>query len=257
MSTKAGTVHPRNNNTNTPQAAATASSGSNNNNNGDIVNGHHLPPDNDVPDEPPPPYTAEDPQSTVIPSTNPAQQYHPPPPGAPPSHSAPPPQQPPRPSHQQQYHPPPRPPPGNYPGSHAYNSTYNGGQRPPRGNPNVPFHYPPGYHCRKCNNTGVKLKNGLSCQDCYSRFARQRNVQVMNQPSPSNYFAPFGGGRFSSPPQIATGPPGGSGPPRVVRPGDPSIGGVLCGHCRGRGLVTEFIFDEATCPTCRGVGRLF
>lgn len=33
-------------------------------------------------------------------------------------------------------------------------------------------------------------------------------------------------------------------PPRVVRPGDPSIGGVLCGRCRGAGRVYG-IFDDS------------
>ncbi|KAA8915794.1 hypothetical protein TRICI_002046 [Trichomonascus ciferrii] len=215
----------------------------------DTVNGHRLPPDQQVPDEPPPPYTPSDPQNSV-PQPSSQQHQQGPPPGPPPmpprpQQHAPPPHPPPQSPSQPQH----RPPPGNYPGSYPYHTSYagqyapqaQGPAHPPPPNPSLPFQYPPGYWCHKCHNTGVKLKNGLSCQDCYARFARQRNARVMSTPS----YAP----RYAA-------VPGAAMPPRVVRPGDPSIGGVLCGRCRGRGMITEFIFDE-TCPTCRGVGRLF
>lgn len=33
----------------------------------------------------------------------------------------------------------------------------------------------------------------------------------------------------------------------VVQAGDPRIGGVICGNCKGRGRVSFFFFDE-NCP---------
>ncbi|KAG7193178.1 uncharacterized protein KQ657_000935 [Scheffersomyces spartinae] len=46
-----------------------------------------------------------------------------------------------------------------------------------------------------------------------------------------------------------------SGPPIKVRPGDPRLGGVLCGRCRGSGIV-HFLLDEEMCPVCSGLGRI-
>jgi len=56
---------------------------------------------------------------------------------------------------------------------------------------------------------------------------------------------------------IAT-PYGGVPPPgsTVVLPGDPRIGGRLCWRCGGRGTTPFLIFDEMTCETCGGIGRL-
>ncbi|ANB13849.1 Hua1p [Sugiyamaella lignohabitans] len=209
-------------------------------------------------------------QSHVNNSHPQSQTYHPPP-------HPPPPARPPRPTTASSSSParPPRPQSSAFPGSnyHSYGQTNNSHNRPttsqhqayhhrpgnantnhpPPQNPNLPFTYPPGYYCYKCNNTGIKLKNGLTCQDCYGRFARQgRNVQVIHsgQPSMFNPLAPFMGPTTSYVPYYP-----GQPPPRVVRPGDPSIGGTLCGRCRGRGMISDFFGDE-TCPTCRGVGRL-
>lgn len=222
----------------------------------------NLPAEESHPDEPPPPYTpvADEAESTVIPTQGPLILQRPPDdPPASSSASRPPvssgngrPMRPPGtnshssysgansmggPSSNPHYHrPPPGPPPGQMPpGPHPHSF---GGQMPRP--PNTPFAYPPGYWCPKCHNTGIKLKNGLSCQDCYARFAGQ-SARLQYLPAPSRF------SNFMSGPA----PPG-----RVVQPGDPSIGGVLCGRCRGRGLVHDFIFED-TCPTCRGIGRLF
>ncbi|KAF8268849.1 hypothetical protein EI94DRAFT_1726685 [Lactarius quietus] len=54
-------------------------------------------------------------------------------------------------------------------------------------------------------------------------------------------------------PYGATPPPGAA----VVMPGDSRIGGTLCWRCGGRGTTPFLIFDEMTCESCGGVGRLF
>ncbi len=53
-------------------------------------------------------------------------------------------------------------------------------------------------------------------------------------------------------------PYGGVPPPgaAVVMPGDPRIGGRVCWRCGGRGMTPFLIFDETTCETCGGIGRL-
>lgn len=148
-----------------------------------------------------------------------------PPPGPPPQHR------------QQQHHPPPH-----------------------RQQPNVPWVYPPGYHCYKCQNTGVKLKNGKQCQDCYGRFARQ-NAHI--RMAPAFGAAGSSGSSFRSlipsfglaPPQPMMYNAGGPGGPLVLAPGDPRIGGIECGRCRGRGMLSDLLGDY-TCSTCRGIGRL-
>jgi hypothetical protein len=48
-------------------------------------------------------------------------------------------------------------------------------------------------------------------------------------------------------------PPGAT----IVQPGDHRIGGRICYKCGGSGVVPFFIFDETTCVTCGGVGRIF
>lgn len=113
----------------------------------------------------------------------------------------------------------------------------------------VPWAYPPGYWCPKCNNTGIKIKNGLSCQDCYARFARQ-HANIYQSYSNTSSFSPWTS-QPSRDPTIRYGPS-----PIVVQPGDPRIGGILCGRCRGKGVVWDLLM-ESTCPTCKGVGRLF
>lgn len=116
-------------------------------------------------------------------------------------------------------------------------------------NPNLGFKYPRNYICKKCHNTGHKLKNGKLCQDCYSRFA-PRNVQQRT------HHVGYHQQHIYAPP--APGPPGMppmAGMAMPVAPGDPRLGGVLCGKCRGRGQITFFLDDEL-CPLCGGLGRL-
>lgn len=119
---------------------------------------------------------------------------------------------------------------------HAYNP-----------NPNLPFRYPKRFICDKCRNTGVKLRNGLTCQDCYASFAPRNNYLV------SLTYSPFGFGY-----QDIVRPAGyapNAGPAIRVPPGDPRLGGTLCGNCRGSGQVTFFL-DLDLCPVCGGLGRL-
>lgn len=63
----------------------------------------------------------------------------------------------------------------------------------------------------------------------------------------------------SPPPQLHVASPYSLPPPgaTIVQPGDPRIGGRICYKCGGRGLVPFFLFDETTCVTCGGVGRIF
>lgn len=115
-------------------------------------------------------------------------------------------------------------------------------------NPNLPWRYPKRVMCEKCNNTGTKVKNGLLCQDCWERYG-PRNPGMR-----SASFAPYIPSFSSYIPQPPM-PPQPQMPLRVL-PGDPRIGGVLCGRCRGTGLVTFFL-DEDLCPQCQGCGRVF
>lgn len=138
----------------------------------------------------------------------------------------------------------------------------------PAGNPNLPWTYPANYYCEKCHNTGYKLKNGKSCKRCWRRFATPNGAMPMNsggpvmvtQPPPQStyysglpmgdYFHPFGapsGGYYQAAPVNTNA--------LYVRPGDPRLGGVLCGECRGSGRV-RFFLDEDLCPLCNGVGRI-
>lgn len=101
--------------------------------------------------------------------------------------------------------------------------------------PNPHLRYPSGYWCPKCHNTGIKIRKGTTCQDCYERFGVRNNVQTL----------PYGV------------QPVFSSVPRVVAPGDPALGGRLCGRCRGAGMISEMLIFESTCPVCQGVGRVF
>ncbi|KAJ8101723.1 hypothetical protein POJ06DRAFT_266335 [Lipomyces tetrasporus] len=117
--------------------------------------------------------------------------------------------------------------------------------------------YPPGYLCEKCGNTGYKYSNGHPCRRCFERFAapQSRNVHTLAPTVGSQWYYPY------TPSYV--GPVGAPG--RVVPPGDPSIGGVLCGACKGRGVVDDFglgrtigemLGGMSTCSVCKGVGRL-
>lgn len=246
---------------------------------------------NETPDEPPPPYTEVASASEISAEVNFNRPYaalnqatqNPrpqsgPPPGPPPFPQRPqnqqnnPPPFPQRPQNQQNNHPPQqsqnhqnqqyqsnqRPPPNNrpqqssvYPGNR--NNTYNFQQsQPPPQRPQVPWTYPPNYYCYKCNNTGIKTKNGLTCQDCYARFAHQNANVYQSYPT----FKPYAPSLFSFGSRTPQPPvPPGFAAPLVLQPGDPRIGGTLCGRCRGRGLLSDILGDY-TCTTCKGVGRL-
>lgn len=129
--------------------------------------------------------------------------------------------------------------------THAYNP-----------NPDLPFKYPKGFICEKCYNRGIKVKNGKTCKDCYARFA-PRNNYTINPPGVSGPFMgppsqplvlpqpPFMPGGFPPAPQM----------PMRVPPGDPRLGGTLCGNCRGTGQVWFFL-DSELCHVCGGLGRI-
>lgn len=166
------------------------------------------------------------------------------PPGPPPKHKPPP-----GPPPSERYRPPPGPPPPGSPSgrpsgkpssnshhqpppSHFQQGGVNNAPPPPR---RPQLRYPKGYFCQKCHNTGVKVYKGTSCQDCFERFGVRSQAQYL----PSGMMPVF------------------NAPPRVVPPGDPSIGGWLCGRCRGAGFITDFLVFDSTCPVCHGVGRVF
>ncbi|KAK7203272.1 hypothetical protein BZA70DRAFT_283263 [Myxozyma melibiosi] len=122
--------------------------------------------------------------------------------------------------------------------------------------------YPRGFHCYKCNNTGYKLKNGHPCRTCFESFGVSHippnlNIQYLPPVTYDPWYGPP-----ASPTVYSTG-----GPARVVAPGDPSLGGILCGACKGRGYVNDLGFgnflgemlggDYETCRVCKGVGRVF
>lgn len=126
--------------------------------------------------------------------------------------------------------------------------------------PALPWTYPQGFRCTKCANTGYKIKNGKSCKSCWERFARQHNVSVVPSVYTGGFRIPFTNMSLDlSQPMPMSMPM--SMPvnmaPRYVAPGDPSIGGVRCGRCRGTGRVTVMLIDEDICPVCHGVGRVF
>lgn len=123
-------------------------------------------------------------------------------------------------------------------------------------NQNLPFRYPRNYFCKKCRNSGYKTKNGKICKDCWKAFAPERYYGIVGNGGPSG--GPFNG---SGPnPNVVPLPPGSLVMPnpntRVVRPGDPSIGGKFCYNCKGSGLVSFFL-DQDVCRQCNGVGRVF
>ncbi|KAF8489973.1 hypothetical protein F5888DRAFT_1743414 [Russula emetica] len=77
-------------------------------------------------------------------------------------------------------------------------------------------------------------------------------------PMPGNYPPPSPSGMQSRNSRPMPMPFGGVPPPgsTVVMPGDARIGGRLCWRCGGRGTTPFLIFDEMTCETCGGIGRL-
>lgn len=128
-------------------------------------------------------------------------------------------------------------------------------------NPYLPWTYPDSVGaCKKCNNTGFKLKNGKPCSKCWRSYrpgvippSTQRELEhlVRHPPQPQR----INPGVQSLPPGVTMIPPMGQMGPAVVRPGDPRIGGILCPRCKGKGLV-HFFLDTETCSVCRGMGRV-
>ena len=146
----------------------------------------------------------------------------------------------------------PRPPASSSSSPHQTKPSYR--PPPPTQNPStnsrIPWVYPSNFHCPKCNNTGYKLKNGKSCRSCWRRFAPTNQINYNPGPLSSVFVTPMGMGAPPPPqPQYGYGygyPPQ---PPRnqrplVVRPGDPRLGGVICGECRGTGRVSFFLDDN-------------
>lgn len=115
-------------------------------------------------------------------------------------------------------------------------------------NPNksLPFKYPARFLCEKCNNTGYKIKNGKTCKDCWGRFCKRTY-----SPSVTSFLG-FTSATDTIMIPLASQP---AGPPLRVPPGDPRLGGMLCGRCRGSGIV-HFLLDEELCPVCGGIGRV-
>lgn len=118
-------------------------------------------------------------------------------------------------------------------------------------NPDLPFRYPGCYLCDKCFNTGNRCKDGEPCLDCYERFSPHNNSAMVN----SGACIPPGVFTTVAVPGVygirTIGSPGGV---RVLS-GDPRLGGVFCGRCRGAGLVMFFL-DQDLCPVCAGLGRI-
>lgn len=111
---------------------------------------------------------------------------------------------------------------------------FHGSQHAQVPSPYTPWIYPNNYMCWKCHNTGIKLKNGLQCKDCWKEFAPGspylRTINTADVPNPT-------------------------GRPLVLLPGDSRLGGIPCGVCRGTGTI-DMIFFVDSCVLCGGVGRV-
>ncbi|CCG24385.1 hypothetical protein CORT_0F01580 [Candida orthopsilosis Co 90-125] len=154
----------------------------------------------------------------------------------------------------------------NYSHSYSHSPAPPPGPTAPPTSGGLPFKYPKGFHCRKCDNTGYKLKNGKTCKDCWEKFSPRNSTNSVNynfhpQHFGSTTFIPYGSAPVPNP--HPGGRAGGSGGffstapmvPLRVPPGDPRLGGVLCGRCRGSGMV-RFLLDMELCPVCSGLGRV-
>ncbi|CUM62787.1 uncharacterized protein PRCAT00000345001 [Priceomyces carsonii] len=118
-------------------------------------------------------------------------------------------------------------------------------------NPELPFKYPRRYLCEKCQNTGYKLRNGKTCKDCWEMFSPRNPYNAVSSSGLLDSF--FGSTTEYIRPTNFVGQS--NLPPVRVPPGDPRLGGILCGRCRGSGLV-HFFLDEDLCPVCHGLGRI-
>ncbi|CDK26419.1 unnamed protein product [Kuraishia capsulata CBS 1993] len=123
----------------------------------------------------------------------------------------------------------------------------------------LPWRYPKDFFCKKCRNTGYKMGSPeKKCKRCWKQFEPKPKPIVYKRP-PSNVVPLPPGARIVSPMPMGmplSGAPGAPMRPMVVHPGHPSIGGVLCQNCGGRGIVSFFL-DQETCRTCGGIGRVF
>lgn len=160
----------------------------------------------------------------------------------------------------------PKPPPNSAPSSHQAKPSHRPpapfqSQNIPSANSRIPWVYPSNFHCPKCNNTGYKLKNGKSCRSCWRRFAPTNPISYRPGPAASMFMSPMGMMAPPPPQQYGYnyGYPNTQPQPQqrqlVVRPGDPRLGGVVCGECRGSGRVSFFL-DEDICTLCHGLGRI-
>ncbi|QEU58646.1 hypothetical protein KDRO_A06670 [Kluyveromyces lactis] len=157
-----------------------------------------------------------------------------------------PPNPPPRPTQ-----PPAKPPrPSNaIPAYHRPTSTFSSSTSTSTGNKKLPWTYPPGYYCKKCGNTGTKIKTQQKCKKCWSKFYKPPPAQP---PRPSAGPRPaFVYSNVTMPPQNFVM----NSAPIVVRPGDSRIGGMMCNNCNGTGRV-RFFLDKEPCPVCYGLGRI-
>ncbi|KAI0248753.1 hypothetical protein BJV78DRAFT_1348017 [Lactifluus subvellereus] len=156
--------------------------------------------------------------------------------------------------------------------------------------------YPEGYTCPKCQNTGYKnFDPSHPCRKCWDRFGKPLTSVIASSPwgeqggaaaasqssrgrsfqrplptfnPPQRRIEPSMPGAYPNSPCSSSQPrtnapvmamPAGPVPPpgsTVVNPGDPRIGGRLCWRCGGRGVTPFLIFEEMTCETCGGIGRL-
>ncbi|KAF8268855.1 hypothetical protein EI94DRAFT_1726695 [Lactarius quietus] len=142
--------------------------------------------------------------------------------------------------------------------------------------------FDPSHACRKCWERFGKLFSSILASSPWgdrssSATSQSQNGRTFQQPLPAfkppqaaappvqTRPPPPSGGGFVMPvsPTSPTGPmvlPHGARPPPgapVVMPGDSRLGGRRCWRCGGRGTTPFLIFDELTCETCGGVGRLF
>lgn len=108
--------------------------------------------------------------------------------------------------------------------------------------PDLPLRFPPGFVCSKCKNTGSKSPS-KTCKDCWELYGPRNNPIRLSGYGPQRLVVPAPYGQPAM------------GMPTRLPPGDPRLGGVLCGRCRGLGL-THFFLDEELCRVCLGLGRI-
>ena len=141
--------------------------------------------------------------------------------------------------------------------------------------------FDPTHPCRKCWDRFSKLftsilasspwggqgsgptsqtERGRSFQRPLPAFKPPQAQPRPPQPMPGGYPAVTRSPLVTQGPPVRVVPmPDGNVPPigaTVVMPGDPRIGGRVCWRCGGRGVTPFLIFDEETCDTCGGIGRL-